>query len=124
MRKMLSLGWLMVSSEDPEKLASFYRSILDKDEDWKEGVFHGFDVGNNHLVIAPHDKVQGASKEPERIIINFETEDVQAEFDRIRRLGADVVAEPYHPDEEGKMTIATLADPDGNYFQLGSQMEA
>ena len=36
--------------------------------------------------------------------------------------GATVVAEPYRPDENSEMWIATFADPDGNYFQLASVM--
>ena len=44
-------------------------------------------------------------------------EEVQKEFDRIKSLGAIVIKEPY---DMGGMWIATLADPDGNYFQLMS----
>jgi predicted enzyme related to lactoylglutathione lyase len=55
------------------------------------------------------------AKDPARIIFNFETETVKEEFDRIKKLGATVIKEPY---DMGGMWIATLADPDGNYFQL------
>jgi predicted enzyme related to lactoylglutathione lyase len=34
-----------------------------------------------------------------------------------------VVAEPYHPMEDQKGTIATFADPDNNYFQLMTPWE-
>ena len=52
---------------------------------------------------------------PIRIILNFETKDVKGEFSRIKALGTTVIAEPY---EMSGAWIATLADPDGNYFQL------
>ena len=45
------------------------------------------------------------------------------EFERIKKLGAAVVAEPYPPAEDPKMMIATFADPDNNYFQLVTPME-
>jgi predicted enzyme related to lactoylglutathione lyase len=45
---------------------------------------------------------------------------VKAEFERIKDLGAEVVAEPYEPGEG--MLMCTFADPDGNYFQLMSPM--
>jgi predicted enzyme related to lactoylglutathione lyase len=54
---------------------------------------------------------------PERIIINFETDDVKGEFERIKDLNAEIISDPY---EMGGMWIATFADPDGNYFQLVS----
>ena len=54
------------------------------------------------------------------MILNFETKDVREEFDRIKGAGATVIKEPY---ELQGMWIATLADPDGNYFQLMSPWE-
>jgi predicted enzyme related to lactoylglutathione lyase len=52
-------------------------------------------------------------------MINFETPQVKEEFERIRGAGAAVIREPY---DMGGGWIATLADPDGNYFQLMSPM--
>ena len=44
-------------------------------------------------------------------------------FARMRDAGAIVVAEPYTMDgAPDDAFIATLADPDGNYFQLMSPM--
>ena len=40
----------------------------------------------------------------------------------MKAAGAIVVRAPYEFEEAGS-TIATLADPDGNYFQLLSPME-
>jgi predicted enzyme related to lactoylglutathione lyase len=61
----------------------------------------------------------GSAKDPGRVMFNLETAEVQAEFERIKGLGAVVIREPY---EMGGGWIATLADPDGNYFQLVSPM--
>ena len=52
-------------------------------------------------------------------MLNFETSEVQEEFERIKALGGAVIKAPY---EMGGGWIATLADPDGNYFQLVSPM--
>ncbi len=52
-------------------------------------------------------------------MINFETAQVQQEFERIKALGGKVIREPY---QMGQGWIATLADPDGNYFQLVTPM--
>ena len=45
---------------------------------------------------------------------------MQAEFERIKDLGAEVVKEPYELD--GNFWLATFADPDGNCFQLATPM--
>ena len=120
---MLNFNSVMISSEDPKALAEFYKSVFQKAVDWSGGDFVGFQVGDGNLVIGPHDKVHGKCSSPERIILNFETSDVAGEAERIKGLGAKVIAEPYQPDEAETMWIATFADPDENYFQLVSPME-
>ncbi len=114
---MLSLNSIMIFSENPEKLKDFYQKVFQKDTDMSEGGYYGFVVGNTFLGIGPHDKVKGKSEMPERIMINFDTDDVKGEFARIKDLGAGIIAEPYQM-EGSDSWIATLSDPDGNYFQL------
>lgn len=115
---MLKLVGMLLFSENPGKLVSFYKKVLQKEPDWTGGDFTSFTAGGESLTIGPHSNVKGKSKEPARIMFNFESANVQAEYVRIKELGAKVVAEPYHPSEEQDMWIATLADPDGNYFQI------
>lgn len=120
---MLDLNSILVFSDNPKKLAEFYKKVFKKDPDWAEGDYSGFSAGKGFLTVGPHEKVHGKSKNPERIIFNFETKDVKKEFERIKKLGTKVVAKPYKPSEEPDMWIATFADPDGNYFQLMSPWE-
>jgi predicted enzyme related to lactoylglutathione lyase len=120
---MLTLNSLLLSSEAPKKLVDFYRKVLAREPKWQEGEYTGFENGACTLVIGPHSKVVGQNKNPERIILNFETSDVKGEFERIKKLGAKAIAEPYHMDEDPDFLIATLADSDGNYFQLVSPMK-
>lgn len=115
---MLNLNSVMLGSSDPKKLADFYEKVLEKKPDMVDGEWYGFSVGSAFLSMGKHDKVNGQSKNPERIIFNFETKEVQKEFDRIKALGATVIAEPYVMGDWKEPSIATLADPDGNYFQL------
>lgn len=120
---MLSLGSLLVFSEDPKALSEFYEKVLEKKPDMEESGYFGFTAGSTFITFGPHDKVKGKSKEPERIMINFETKDVKGEFERIKDLGATVIKEPYQMGEEMPGWIATFADPDGNYFQLMTPWE-
>jgi predicted enzyme related to lactoylglutathione lyase len=110
----------MLGSQDSKVLADFYEKVLQKKPDMVDGDWYGFVSGSCFLSMGKHDKVTGKSANPERIIFNFETKEVQAEFDRIKALGATVISEPYHPGDDAKILIATFADPDGNYFQLMS----
>ncbi|MGH7203781.1 MAG: VOC family protein [Candidatus Levyibacteriota bacterium] len=120
---MLNFNSILLFSEDPHALVEFYKKVFDTKPGWSGGDFTGFKVGDGFITIGPHDKVSGQNANPERIMFNFETKDVQEEFDRIKEVGAKVIADPYHPGEEKEMWIATLADPDGNYFQLVSPMK-
>ena len=48
---------------------------------------------------------------------------MKGEFDKMKAAGATVVQEPYQMGDDPGW-IATLSDPDGNYFQLMSPMSA
>lgn len=119
---MLNFNSLLIFSDNPKKLAEFYEKVFETKPGWENEGYYGFQVGSSYIMFGPHDKVHGPNSNPERMIFNFETEDVEKEFERIKGLGATVVAEPYHPGEETSMMLATLADPDNNYFQLATPM--
>lgn len=121
---MLNLNSVILFSQKPKALVIFYKKILDMKPAWKGGDFVGFMVGNGMLVIGPHDKVKGKNENPERIMINFETTHVRADYQRMVVLGAREIATPYQPSEAPDEWLATLADPDGNFFQLISPMTA
>ncbi len=112
---MLNLKSIMIGSSQPKVLAEFYEKVIDKKPDWQDEPWYGWQLGDLNFSIGEHSLVKGKSKEPSRIIFNFETLEVQKEFDRIKALGAAVIAEPY---QLSGMWLATLADPDGNFFQV------
>lgn len=118
---MLNLSSIMIGTMQPKALAKFYEKVLGKPADWSDGGWYGWQAGNTHFTIGEHSEVKGQAKEPQRLILNFETNEVEQEFERIKALGAKVIKEPY--EMEGSM-IATFADPDGNYFQLMSPWDS
>lgn len=120
---MLNFNSVLVFSENPSELSAFYEKVFQKQPDWKEQGYTGFQVGASSITFGPHDKVTGKSQNPERIMLNFETADVKGEFARIKELGAEVIAEPYGMEEGSNDSIATFADPDGNFFQLMTPMK-
>jgi predicted enzyme related to lactoylglutathione lyase len=104
-----------------EDLAAFYAQVIGRPADMvdDEQGFRGWQVGNAYFSVLAHSGMQGGAKDPGRLIFNFETPQVQEEFARIKGLGAQVIRQPY---AIGEGWIATLADPDGNYFQLTTPM--
>ena len=118
---MLNLNSVMIGTKQPEALAAFYEKVVGKPADMvdRENGFHGWQVGSAYLSVLDHSEMAGGTKDPGRIMFNFETTQVREEFERIRAAGATVIREPY---EMGGGWVATLADPDGNYFQLVTPM--
>ena len=111
----------MIGTEDAKKLAEFYEKVLEKTPDMEEGGWFGWKIGNTFLSIGDHSEVNGKAKEPQRLILNFETNEVKEEFERIKNIsGVEIIKEPYEIQDAW---IATLADPDGNYFQLATPWE-
>jgi predicted enzyme related to lactoylglutathione lyase len=118
---MLNLNSVMIGTKQPKALATFYEKVIGKPADMvdSENGFYGWQVGSAYLSVLEHSEMAGNTKDPGRVMLNFETSEVKEEFERIQALGAVVIKAPY---EMGGGWIATLADPDGNYFQLVSPM--
>ena len=118
---MLNLNSVMLGTKQPKELANFYEKVIGKPADMvdSENSFYGWQVGSAYLSVLEHSEMGGNTKDPGRVMLNFETSQVKEEFERIKALGGVVIKAPY---EMGGGWIATLADPDGNYFQLMSPM--
>lgn len=118
---MLNLNAVMIGTSQPDELAAFYGRVLDHTAEWSdpEHGMYGWKISGTYLVILEHSEMTGSAKEPGRLMLNFETTDVQGEFGRMTAAGAEAIREPY---EMGGGWVATLADPDGNYFQLVTPM--
>jgi predicted enzyme related to lactoylglutathione lyase len=118
---MLKLNSVMIGTKQPKALAAFYEQVIGKPPDMVDSAsgFSGWQVGSAYLSVLEHSEMGGKTKDPGRVMFNFETAQVKEEFERIKSIGAVVIKAPY---EMGGGWIATLADPDGNYFQLVSPM--
>lgn len=108
---------ILIGSDDPARLVEYYTRLLG------EPVMAGdpyatWQIGRGYVTVGPHSEVTGHNAQPGRLIWNIETSDVAADFERLTVGGAIVVTAPYEMDGAEGMFIATLADPDGNYFQL------
>ncbi len=115
---MLNLNTVMIGTKQPKEMSDFYAKVIGKPSDAQDSNYgyYGWKVGAAYFVILDHSEMGGMAKDPGRVIFNFETTQVKEEFERIKAVGAVVIKEPYEMGQ-GEW-LATLADPDGNFFQL------
>ena len=119
----MNFNSLLIGSEDPQRLVDYYTKLFGEPA-FADGGYSGWQLGGGWVTIGPHDQVTGRNPQPGRLLWNLESTDVRADFERLVAAGAIVVREPYGMGDEESGLIATLADPDDNYFQLMSPMEA
>ncbi|MGH2451786.1 MAG: VOC family protein [Candidatus Limnocylindria bacterium] len=118
----MNLNSVLLGSEDPKRLTDYYTKLFGKPA-MEDGGYAGWQIGGGWITVGPHSEVKGTNTSPGRLILNIESTDVKGDFAKLKAAGAKVVREPYTmegwpPDA----SVATLADPDGNYFQLVSPM--
>ncbi len=118
---MLNLNSVMIGTMQAKAMVAFYEGVIGNPPQMvdREHGFYGWQVGSSYFSVLEHSEMGGKTKDPGRLLLNFETTQVKEEFERIKALGAEVVRAPY---QMGSGWLATLADPDGNYFQLVSPM--
>ncbi len=107
-----------VNSGQPEALIAFYRDTvgLTPNAEMGPGAFMAGSSSFIALIIEGHDDVQGATKEPARVLLNFLVSDLASEEARLKAAGVPFVMDA--TEEPGFGTVATFTDPDGNLCQL------
>jgi predicted enzyme related to lactoylglutathione lyase len=118
----VNLNNILIGSEDPQRLVDYYTKVFGKPA-MSDGGYTGWQIGTGSFAVGAHDEVKGKNAHPGRIIWNIETADVRGEFAKLKEAGAIVVREPYSFEGYPDSWIATLADPDDNYFQLVTPMD-
>ena len=108
---------IMIGTDNAEALVAYYTKLFGPPA-FSDGGFSGWRFGEGVVSIGAHSEVHGRNEQPGRFIWNMDADDVRAEFAKLKAAGAIVVKEPYTMDGFPDFVIATLADPDGNYFQL------
>jgi len=104
-----------LTSEDPERMKAFYGQTigLEKNPDMGEGAFH---AGGAVIAIDSHSETKGATKEPQRVLIDFFVDDLKEEQLRLESKGVKFLRTA--GEEWWGGLISTFQDPDGNYCQI------
>jgi len=110
------LSGATIWSEDLNNLLSFYRDVL--------GLAVGIQTpdfvvlgkpGTPALALGTHSDVRGRNADPPRHMVGLATDDITADWKRLKDAGVEFVEDP---KDYGNVWIATLKDPDGNLLQL------
>ena len=118
-----TISGALIHTDNPKELRDWYANAFGAAPDQQRPTGeNGFAIqlGEQYLLFFTHDEVSGRTKEPARIIINFDVADARAVAARLDGLGAKWI----RPLEDGGPgRIGTAADPDGNYVQLFQAIE-
>ena len=106
---------LNLTSEQPERMREFYRDVvgLPPEPAMGEGALR---ADGAVLIFDGHSETKGASKEPQRVLINFFVDDLAGEQARLEQQGVTFIRTAGREYWGG--IISTFLDPDGNYAQL------
>jgi predicted enzyme related to lactoylglutathione lyase len=107
-----------VNSRQPEPLIAFYRDIvgLSVNAEFGPGAFMAGSSTFVAFIIEGHSEIQGVTKEPQRVLLNFFVRDLVSQEARLKERGVKFIMSA--TKEPGFGTVATFLDPDGNYCQL------
>lgn len=107
-----------IFSEDVEKLLPFYRDTVGLTVGAGGNGFYVMgDVNGPALGLGTHSEVRGKATDQARHIVGFDTDDIEADFQRLKAAGVEFIEEPNRQGDDG-LQIATFKDPEGNLIQL------
>lgn len=99
-----------------EAMAAFYRDVVGLTPRSDRDGFINFEWGTIRLTIARHSEVSGVNPDPQRIMVNLQTDRIQEVYRRLIAAGVEFTRPPEREPWDG--WIATFSDPDGNTVQL------
>ena len=103
-------------SEDLTNLLPFYRDLLGLPVAIQSPGFVVLgELGAPTLALGTHSEVRGRNADPARHMVGLATDDVDADWTRLKAAGVEFVESP---TSYGQVRIATLKDPEGNLIQL------
>ena len=110
-----ALESMLLASTDPDRLAEWYATAFEPQEDAKVDQYRLLRFDRFYLMIDRRDNIAERNPDPARMIVNFDVDDARAVVGRLEQLGTTWVAEL--EDRDGSL-FATATDPDGNHVQL------
>jgi predicted enzyme related to lactoylglutathione lyase len=105
-------------SEDLNNLLPFYRDVLGLKVTIESPGFVVLGADQPDvpaLGLGTHSDVRGRNADPARHMVGLASDDLTADWRRLKQAGVEFVEDP---TDYGNLSIATLKDPEGNLVQL------
>lgn len=110
---------IIIWTENLGNLLEFYELLLNSKVHKLKNTSAYFIYNDFRIYISEHSEVYGNSKDPNRMIINLETENIEGEYERLKNFGVNFIRIPSVENWGGK--VATFEDPDKNRINLIEQ---
>jgi lactoylglutathione lyase len=116
--------------EDVERSVAFYRDVIGLPLGLKvpEGVYAEYPAGAATLGLYRRDLMQGVLGEgangggPGGVVVIFDVEDVDVDYERLKANGAEPVTEPHDQTTWG-LRVCHFRDPDGHLIELNHRLD-
>lgn len=111
-------GGASIWSADLNNLLPFYRDVLGLKVVLESPgfVMLGADsVEAPTLALGTHSEVHGHNTDPSRHMVGLESNDLMADWQRLKAAGVEFVQDP---EGDGTLLLATVKDPEGNFVQI------
>lgn len=125
-----TLRYIILYVSDFDQAYTFYKDVLQLSVKMQQGTYVEFDTGQTTFaintrdavreeigLIVPHETEKTATFE-----VAFTVEDVAQTIDILRAKGVQIVKEPV--TKPWGQTVAYIADPDGHYIEICSEVGA
>ncbi len=117
--KIESICGIILTTDNLEKMAKFYRDVLglplEREEHGDMDVHFGCDLGNIHFAIHPLSDFGETRKGHATAKVAFKVDSLASCVSKLKGAGYPPVEEPH---DEGFGPVARFRDPDGNLIEL------
>ena len=110
------LSGVIIWTDQITNMVTFYEKVLGLSPHSVKPDFVAYKWGNTKFSIGQHSKISGKTKDPYRVMLNFDVSDIKTFCHQLTGKGVSFIRKPEREHWGG--FVATFNDPDENIIQL------